>query len=534
MEIINLHDVSRVIKIKKQIYEDENCLKFKSLFKNQGNQGIVGIFYINKQDECVFKISSTGESVLMHEEIVLKNLYNLSSFCPNFPVYIDMIEKQVDSNYYNRPDPFQVNSLRKPRKKIKVLLSEYIKSVKLARLIADKRVHDNMIYSCIKQVVFSMYIGQQSSKQLTHYDLHSSNVIVKNCDDNIVFVYIFKNERGEERWECVPSAGMCSVIIDYGYSYVKDIENKPLYSTMEYTELGYTSNCFDSVVDLQRFLISISIDLKMHRTGNKLRKKIKKIYKGVDFDSGWEPHKNCRAKINKIFKYDKNNIHNKKKSIIFSYRNRFIESLQNLIDLPLSFDSKEKKKNIIKDTKLAFIGFLKEWNKIEKEIRNEDDKISIMEGIIISVRKVKKMYESKSGNIKEAIRIFRQNVYHEIGKVIDLCSPQHIEFELFLCSIILLSRGICYILKKESKKIQSDRAFFRKDRNLNILNIYDTIKKQIPVNYTFNINTTFTIVDSIREKCYYYKCASDEDVQSLNSADDICLSLRHILINGNI
>ena len=228
MEIINLHDVSRVIKIKKQIYEDENCLKFKYLFKNQGNQGIDGIFYINKQDECVFKISSTGESVLMHEEIVLKNLYNLSSFCPNFPVYIDMIEKQVDSNYYNRPDPFQVNSLRKPRKKIKVLLSEYIKSVKLARLIADKRVQDNMIYSCIKQVIFSMYIGQQSSKQLTHYDLHSSNVIVKNCDDNIVFVYIFKNERGEERWECVPSAGMCSVIIDYGYSYVKDIENKPL------------------------------------------------------------------------------------------------------------------------------------------------------------------------------------------------------------------------------------------------------------------------------------------------------------------
>ena len=98
----------------------------------------------------------------------------------------------------------------------------------------------------------------------------------------------------------------------------------------------------------------------------------------------------------------------------------------------------------------------------------------------------------------------------------------------------MLSRGICYILKKESKKIQSDRAFFRKDRNLNILNIYDTIKKQIPVNYTFNINTTFTIVDSIREKCYYYKCATEEDVHSLNSSDDICLSLRQILINGNI
>jgi len=529
MEIINLHDISRVKKIKKQIYEDVNCLKFKSLFKNQGNQGIVGIFYINPKDECVFKISSTGESVLMHEELVLKNLYNLSSFCPNFPVYIDMIEKQVDSNYYNQPNPFHRNSNRKPPKKIKVLLSEYIKSVKLARLISDERIQDNMIYSSIKQVLFSMYIGHQSANQLTHYDLHSSNVIVKNCDENIVFIYIFKNDKGEERWECVPSMGLCSVIIDYGYSYVKDLENKPLYSTMEYTELGYTSNCSDSLVDIQRFLVSISMDLKMHRDGTRLRKKIKKLFKGVDFDSGWETHKNCRGKINKLFKYDKHNIHNKKKSVIFSYKNRFIESLQTLIDLPIYFDSKDKKKKITEDTKLAFIGFLKEWNKIEKEIRNEDDKISILEGIITSVRKVKKMYESKSGNIKEAIRLFRQSVYHEIGKVIDLCSPKNIEFELFLCSIILLSRGICYILEKESKKIQLERTFFRKDRNLNLINIYDEIKKFIPVNYTFTMNTAFTIVDSIREKCYYYKFISEDDVCKINSSPDVCLALKNIL-----
>jgi hypothetical protein len=92
-----------------------------------------------------------------------------------------------------------------------------------------------------------------------------------------------------------------------------------------------------------------------------------------------------------------------------------------------------------------------------------------------------------------------------------------------------MSRAISYILEKVSNEIKNERLFFRRDINSNILNSYDKIKHFIPVKYTFNINTTFTIIDSIRNKCYYYPLASPDEIYKLNSSNNICLTLKNIL-----
>ena len=537
MELLNLHEISKIEKIKQKIKEDEKCLTFKILFKSQGRQGIVGIFDIYNKYECVFKIPLSGENVLIHEKNVYKDLFLLSSFCIHYPIYIDWVEKTVDLDYYEKQDPFARTKGRvKKGQPIQVLISEYIKSVKLSNIVYDERINLNTIFSLMKQVIFALYIGQ-TTNHFTHYDLHSNNVVVKNCDPNIIFVYVVRNSDGGESYECVPSYGMCSVLIDFGYSYTKGIENSPLYSTMEYTEYGYTSNYHDELVDIKRFLVSLTIDIKESKKNKKIgkefRNKVKKIFrgKGLDFNTGWENYGNSRKSICKLLKFDKKNINHNKKSIIFKYKYRFVEALQSLIDLPFCIHEKcYDKSSIMINSKLAFNGFLKEWNKIEKEIRNKNDCISILEGIIKSAKTVKKLYESNDrDNIQESINSFRKGVYYTICKTVDLCSPKNIEFELFLCSILLLSRSILFILDKENNKIQEIRNRYNY-KNTKLLDVYNKIQKilKTPFN-TFSKDSTFIIMNPFEKTCCHYKLTKDDDIHTLNMSNNVSSTLYNII-----
>ena len=505
---INLHDISGTKKIKESIEKNINCLKFKCFFKNQGNQGLTGVYEIEDiNDCCVFKIPTLGNYTISHESIVLESLYSLTSYCINFPIYINSYEQELDNDYYNKRNPFARS--KKKGRNIQILLAEYIKSVKLRRFISDPRVSNNMIFSAINQVMYALMISQYK-KKLTHYDLHSSNVMIKNCDKNIVFVYIFKDSSGAERWECIPSDGVCAVIIDFGYSYVQDNDSKPLYASMEYLDLGYTSNYFDEYIDMQKFLISISMDFKNtngRRCVGNLRKKIKKIFHTADHTTGWESHGECRQKMHKILSSPL-----EKKTILEKNKDLFIENIQTLIDLPLCCT--DKKENIIKDTRMAFEIFINEWIKIENEIRYDIDCLSILEGIIKSVRQLKLMYESKGGDRKKAIRSFRAAVYTEIEKVAELCSPKNIEFELLFCSILFMSRGLLYVLHKKYLKIKKTRAAER--NNISAYQIHSLIKENIPIEYTYTTSTNFLIMDSIQEKCFNYTFENHTDIVSMN------------------
>lgn len=132
----------------------------------------------------------------------------------------------------------------------------------------------------IKQVLMALSISQRLL-QFTHYDLHCDNVLVKSVDKNSVYLYVLD----ENNQFCVPTNGLCAVIIDYGYSYT---QNTGTYGSLEFTELGYTPNFFDPYIDAIRFLVTTSrIARREYKIFRNVVRNIFPISESISMTSGW-------------------------------------------------------------------------------------------------------------------------------------------------------------------------------------------------------------------------------------------------------
>ena len=488
----------------------EEWLEFNKVLDKPGKQGIVGIFNSksDKNLQYLFKMSQTINYLVYHEITIMIGLNDISSYCPHFCKGIGSIKCKTEPNRKSL-EPFNIKS-KYPIEK-EVLLCEYIdNSSKFYNYIRSNKISEDVLYSIIKQVLLGINIAQKE-KKFTHYDLHSNNVIIKKCNKDIVFLY----KIDDENQFCVPTFGYYPVIIDFGFSYIEDMNENPLWTSLAHTDVGFMSDRFDGIADPKLFLITVSDEIKNKRQTKKskcLRRIVRNIFNPlkIDHDSGWD---NVDKKGATDYVLEILQTYNDKSRIFKDYDYYCIDILQSLIILPLE---PQDYKDIGKNFKIL----LREWVKIENEISNVYYNLYILKEVVNLTRDVRSYYIDNN-TCEKALSIFRTGIHEIIEKVSQFCRPKKINYEKLLCALILLSKNIEGILYDiiNARMIEKEKEYSKMPLK-NIEQIFGAIDVNIPDIYKYNKETVFVIMDRINKNYNLYEMPEDE-IDTINSMNNM-------------
>lgn len=516
MSLINpLGDLCHYSKL--SILFDENkekdwteWLEYKSLFGKPGKQGVVGILSVKGTDMTVaFKISQVADNLIPHEYTVMNGLNDIAGFCPHFCKSLGMVECMRNPRVTAKSNPFTKNPDVSYMIPDKMLISEHIdKSNKFYNYIQSSKIDESILYSSVKQILMAITMAQQK-KQFSHYDLHSLNILMKKCSPDVVFLYVLD----EENQICVPTLGHFPIIIDFGFSYINDMEDGPLLPSMGHTSSGFTSDRFDKIVDPKLFLITVADEIK-HARKSKSATKLKKVVKNafasldIDWESGWDVNDDCTL-TDDVTEYTHRYSDN---SIIFSqYENYCIDILQSLIILPLE---KQEHTNPVKSFKV----FLKEWIKIENQISSEQYILFILKEVVEAARHVRAAYMEKETSAN-AVRDFEAMLHTSVRKVANFFNPKPaINYEKMLCSLYVFStdmEGIFYDGMKERMEPKY-KAYERLPLGT-VEQIYAAVDTAVPTKYVYNEKTIVYMMDSIEGNTKVFSI-DPEHLKSVNKA----------------
>jgi hypothetical protein len=482
-------------------------LELKTIFNKSGKQGNVGLM-VAKDDNTivyVFKISQYINYLVQHEFTVMKSLNPLTEYCPHFCKSVGGILCEVNPNIKKGQNPFENKVPHMIEKE--VLLMEYLdKSQKFSNYIWSKKVDENILYSTVKQVLLALSIAQTKAK-FTHYDLHSNNVMIKRCNRDLVLLYVLD----EDNQFCVATRGYLPVIIDFGFSYAKELDQGPLWPSLGHTKVGFMSNQFDPVADPKLFLVTVADEIYNSR-GSKNSKKFRNIVKNqynklkIDWGTGWDKGNDMSASdyLEDLF------IEVNDGSKLFDeYIGYCIDVLQSLIILPLE---KQDYSNIT----TSYITFVHEFAKIEREISSPFYCLYILKGIVDSARVVRSDYANK-GSRKHSVDFFRQSLHDRINSVVQFCKPKDIHYERMLCSLLCLSKnmeGVFY--EKITEQNKTKKKQYKKLPLKSVEEICAVIDINIEDDYVFNDKSVVMIIDCGKEKCDVFH-PSEQQRNKLNS-----------------
>ena len=511
MSLLDINDYSELISYyKDNKHKDwQEWLSFDILFNKPGKQGYVGLMDLKNKDDkkkkYIFKFSQYINYLINHESIVMKGLNEISLYCPHFCKSFGKILCKVDPKNLKEGNPFNTESKYSITKE--TLLSEYIdKSSKFYNYIrAIDRISENVLYSTIKQVLLAVTIAQKK-KQFTHYDLHSFNIMMRKCNKDAVFLYVLDNENQF----AIPTCGHYPVIIDFGFSYILDMEDNPLWSSLAHTDVGFMSDRFDWVADPKLFLVTVSGEIKEKRKSKrarKLRRVVKNLFYplDIDWDSGWDKGEKQGAAdyvTEMIRDYNPG-------SLLFNkYEHYCIDLIQSMIILPIE----EQDYN---DIGTSYTIFIKEWMKIENQISSPFYNLYILKGIMDAARYVRAAYMCQSTRL-DSIRTFRHQVHNRIGEVTNFCKIDNLHFEKMLCSLFIFSKcveGVLYDII--TTRMNEKENEYKKLPLKSIEQIYGAIEANISDDYVYNKNTTVFIFDAFKENCNTFKIP-EEYINNIN------------------
>ena len=501
-------------------------LEFDQTFEKHGKQGLVGLFRPKKKEilspngkplKFVFKISQYINYLVQHEYTVMKGLNEISPYCPHFCKAIGTILCEVDPTATKTGNPFKITTKHPIEKEI--LLSEYIEnSSKLYNYIRSDKISENIIYAAIKQVLMAISIAQRK-KQFTHYDLHSYNIMMKKCNKDVVFLYVLD----EENQFCIPTHGHYPVIIDFGFSYISDMENGPAWPSMAHTDVGFMSDRFDPIADPKLFLVTVATEMRKMRNNkksNKFRRIVKNIFGKlkIDWESGWDTTEEKGASDYATEMLKGYSVHS---NLFDKYDHYCIDLIQSLIILPLE---EQKYSNIDQSYK----AFLDEFIKIEHEIGNPFYNLYILKGIVDITREVRVDYLRPGKSREKAIKYFKESIYERVRCVANYCNPKGIKFEKMLCSLLCLSKNIEGVLFDviEARMLVKETEY----KKLSLQTpeqIYGAIEVNIPDKYVFNKNSCVFVMDCISEKCERLELSDDASLfNKINNT--------HVLSRGSL
>tara|TARA_B000000557_G_scaffold249613_1_gene235212 strand:- start:943 stop:2184 length:1242 start_codon:yes stop_codon:yes gene_type:complete len=389
---------------------------------------------------------------------------------------------------------------------------EYIESPQFYSLIKNKSITVELLFSTIKQLLLAIGIAQ-NKKQFSHYDLHSCNVLMNKCDTNDVFLYIMD----DENQFCIPTNGMYPSIIDFGFSYIENLDNNPIWASLAHTDVGFMTNQFDNVADPKLLLVTMSDELKRYRTSkdvNIFRNIVRNIFDSLDIDweSGWDIYGSELGAANYISEHlEKVKINSK---IFKKYNHLCIDLIQSLIKLPLSPQN-------ISNIDVVYQVFVNEFEKIENEIGNSFFNIFILKKIIDTARDIKHDY-SNSRRREAALLYFKREIIDTINKIVKFCNPKNINWEKMLCGLYVFSQNCEGILYKLIDHKTNEKKNKYKNLELQELEqIYAAMEINIPSKYEFNKQSRIFIFDCDNEKRDVIKNLPEYIIDLLNNTHQL-------------
>ncbi len=481
----------------------QEWLSFDTAFDKPGKQGLVGLLKptTGSARRYVFKISQYINYLAQHEGTVMQGLNALAPYCPHFCKSVGTITCQVDPRCRKEGNPFSIEA-KYPIEK-DVLLCEHINnSCKFYNYIRSERVAEEVLYSTTKQVLLAIAIAQRK-KQFTHYDLHSFNVLMKKCNKDVVFMYVLD----DENQYVVPTLGHYPVIIDFGFSYIQDMDDGPLWPSMSFTDTGFMSDRYDWVADPKLFLVSVSEEIKRKRDtkkARKLRRIVRNLFHplGIDWQSGWDDgvEQGASEYINDLV-----HEHNPGSDLFENYDHYCVDLLTSLIILPLQPKDYSK-------IHVYYRIFVKEFMKIEQQISSPFYNLYILKNIVDAARYVHAGYLVNETRI-DSIRVFRTKVSESIQSIANFCKMDHVHYERMLCSLLILARcseGVLYDVMHT--RMAEKEQEYEKLPLQSTEQIYAAIEINIPDEYTYSSNTTIFVFDGIRETTNMMQLTDDQAV----------------------
>ena len=463
-------------------------LEFDRMVKAPGKQGIVGL--LKSKDgkyKFIFKMSQTMSFIVEQELTVMQGLNRISEICPYFCKGVGTLKCKIEPDICAR-NPFKIKNKYPIYKDL--LLVEYVeKSSKLGSYIQSKDIPETVIFSLVKQVLMGVSIAQKLTS-FAHYDLHSDNVMVKKCYKDLVFVYSVD----DENHFCIPSLGYYPVIIDFGFSYIGNMDHGPMWSSLAYTDTGFMSDRFDWVADPKLFLVTVSKEMKDYRPKSKAARKFRNVVYNmfqnltIDMKCGWDTETKVSAVEEVIEKLADVKCRSK---IFVDYVFVCFDILQSLIILPLEEQSNSG------DICKVYEVFLSEWVKIENEMGSEFYNIYVLKEMVSLARDQRAAYEAGDANDRaRAVREFKRDLLACIDDVCPLCEPQKVHYERLLCSLFVFSRALENMLYHIMEaRMEEKRAEYAKMPLQSIEEMYGVVETNTDDAYVFNQDTVFLVMD---------------------------------------
>jgi hypothetical protein len=486
-------------------------LTFRETFPKPGKQGLVGLMDAkNIPGEYIFKVPQNIDYLAKHEGGVMRGINEISAFCPHFCRIFGTITCDVDARHRKTGNPFK-NICKYPITK-EVLICEHINdSCKLSTYLRSRKANETVAYSQIKQVLMAIIIAQRH-KKLTHNDLHSSNIMLKKCNRDVVFLYVLDD--GNQF--AIPTNGYYPVIIDFGFSYIENMDDGPLWMSMAHTDVGFMSDRFDWVADPKLFLVTVSDELKQEqktKTSLKLRRIVRNIFGNlkIDWESGWDDvdERSAADHVSRMLED-----YNQSSSLFEKFEHYCIDILQSLIITPLEPQS-------YSSIGISYQAFLQEWCKIENEISDEFFNLHVLKGLVDAARHVRAAYHSKSTRAA-AITDFSNMVYERINTVGRFCRPKKVDFEKLLCSLLVLAKCIEGVLYDMTDLRMRDKlAEYEKLPVNSTEQIYGVIDTNIEDKYIYNENTSVSIFDCVRKESRMMSITK-EQADFINGVHHLC------------
>jgi len=488
-------------------------LNFDSLVTKPGKQGVVGLLteLNNKSNKCIFKVSQYVDYLSIHEYTVMKGLNDLMNYCPHFCRTYGLLKCNRNPRLGNAlNNPFEKTDDVKYYIKEDVVLSEHIESKnKFSSYIKSSKMTDSVIISTLKQVLMAVSIAQYK-KEFCHYDLHSQNIMMKKCNKDLVIVYILDGDNQIY----VPTNGHYPVIIDFGFSYIKDLDDGPLWSTMGHTSSGFTADHFDKLRDPILLLTTVCAEMKEYRSKSKTTKILNKISRNmfgkldIEWDTGWDisDDKDITTAINDEI-YD---VTIKLSTIFQEYHNYCIDILQTLVIIPVEqHDSKH--------IRTAFKLFMSEWIKIENQISFDYYNLYILKCVVDAARGVRSEYMTGE-TTAVAIKMFSRDINDKVAEVSKFCNLKSIDYDRLLGSLYILSNNIEGVIFDRMSVIRErKRISYEKLPLGSVEQVYAALESNIPSTYVFNDKTTVMLVDCITEDTKLLKLANPDKINTIHN-----------------
>jgi len=453
-------------------------LEFGGPILKKGKQGLVG-FLINKstRQKYVYKISQYLDFMIDQEYNVMNDVNGLRDYCPHFVKSYAKFKLPLTSNFKRAKNPFENNPLYKSIVTDMIVMENLEGCKKFFKYIKNNVASTIELVSIVKQTLLATDIAHKKVK-FTHYDLHSDNILIKECDPNVVFLYVI-----DGKYHLVPTYGRYPVLIDFGFSYSKSAENRRMSCTLAHTKYGFVQCRPDSFTDPKLFLTSVSYEINRHKKTDMsqiFRNIVKNLYKDarVELDCGWDNRQKSNISDDFLEDFEKTF----QKSDFFDEQAGYIvDLLQSLVVLPFTYrKSNEKTKDL-----LSLV--INEFSKIEKLVNDDFYNLFILKEIISSAVRNRDLYTSGYTRA-EAVSNFKNDTLDAVDRVAKFCNIK-LNWERLLCTLLCLGKNIQNYCYDKLQRLIGDKERDYLTIPLNTLEIYEALESNLPSDFEFSKDT---------------------------------------------